>query len=261
MIQVFDTSSTNVSLNNEYFIYETDTLKITYTFWASHGVMSFAVYNKLDKPIYIDWKNSSYIYNDNKLNYWIDESQTQMSSYYGGYYYKGPLLKPGVIINEGVQESKASTIKLERITFIPPKSNYYKSHFYLFPLEYYRLEASGQSSTTKKDSLDDNTIVYNKLAKEHVVYKKDFSFVDSPLRFRNYLAFSFSENSQQYFFIDNEFYLSSVKEMRYSHYKGKYLGTDKEGNKLYERPFKRKTSFYIMIDPTKSIEYKKKYGK
>jgi hypothetical protein len=65
-IQVFETSSTNTVSENENWVFETDTVKVTYEFWMNKGVMAFTVFNKLDIPIYIDWKNSSFIYNSEK---------------------------------------------------------------------------------------------------------------------------------------------------------------------------------------------------
>ena len=122
-MQVFEINSNKAKLSKDFFVYENDTIKISYSFWANHGLMAFSIYNKLDKPIYIDWKNSSFIYNSNKLNYWIDEQKTDYSSYYLGYYYKGNLLPQGIILNEGIQNTTSVSIKPERITFIPPKSN------------------------------------------------------------------------------------------------------------------------------------------
>ena len=245
-IQIFDTATTNTQLKNEYFVYETDTMKITYSFWTSKGVMSFAVYNKLDKPIYIDWKNSSFIYNDNKLNYWIEQTQTNISSYYGGYFYNGPLLRPGFTINEGVQNSSSSTLKPEKVTFIPPKSNYYRSQFYLWPVDYYKVNLNCQTSVGPRN---------DKPKKKTTVYSEDFSFANSPLRFRNYLAFSFTENSQQFFFVDNEFYMTTVKEMDYRHYKGKLLGFDKKNLPIYEKSrFEKETSFFIKVPKYEGIE-------
>ena len=248
-IQIFDTSTTNTSLRDNYFVYETDSLRITYSFWDSKGVVSFAIYNKLDKPIYIDWKNSSFIYNDNKLNYWVDEAQTKSSSYYGGYYYTGPLIKPGFTITEMAQSTNSSTIKPERITFIPPKSNCFRSQFYLLPITYYDLKFDSKSITTQRN--DDPS-------KQTVVYYQDFTYDNTPLRFRNYLSFSFSENSQQFFYVDNEFYLISVKEMEYRHHRGKIIGTDEAGNDIYEKPFKKQTSFYIKISNENAL-YQRKY--
>ncbi len=248
-IQIFDTATTNTEVIDNFFVFETDSIKITYSFWAANGVMTFAVYNKLEKPIYIDWKNSSFIYNDNKLNYWIDEIQTNMASYYGGYYYNGPLLRPGVTSNEGIQTMASASFKPERVTFIPPKSNYYRSQFYLLPGNYYSMDFNCQKiKLPRNDNPKKTTIVYN----------EDFTMTNSPLRFRNYLAFSFIENATQFFFVDNGFYLSSAKEMDFRHHRGQYIV--QEGAETYQKPYKKPTSFYINIPAERSIEYRKKYG-
>lgn len=239
-VQIFDTATTNTSLRDNYFVYETDSLRITYSFWDSKGVVSFAIYNKLDKPIYIDWKNSSFIYNDNKLNYWVDEAQTKSSSYYGGYYYAGPLIKPGFTITEMAQSTNSSTIKPERITFIPPKSNCFRSQFYLLPVANFDLKLDSKSFSMPRN--DDPS-------KEENIYYQDFTYNNSPLRFRNYLSFSFSENSQQFFYVDNEFYLTSVKEMDYH-----------RQDDAYEKPFKKPTSFYIKISNENSLKTRKFYS-
>ena len=54
--------------------------------------MTFTIFNKLDIPIYIDWKKSSYIDNSVKLNYWVDEEMKKTLESYDNYYYSGPLL-------------------------------------------------------------------------------------------------------------------------------------------------------------------------
>ncbi len=218
------------------YVFESDTVKITYSFWAENGIMSFAVYNKLDVPIYIEWKNSSFICNDNKFDYWIDESQTKSLAYYHGYFYSGPLLKPGYTVGESRQSSTSSTLKPERLTFIPPKSNYYRSQFYLWPGSYYKFNTNTKISS---DPRSDNKKKKTKVSTE------EFTEHNSPLRFRNYLAFSLSENSSQYFFVDNQFHLASIVQMDYKHFRGKKLGYDKYGDMEYEKPFKNKTAFYL----------------
>ena len=81
-MQVFNIESNKAKLSKDFFVYENDTVKISYSFWANHGLMAFSIYNKLDKPIYIDWKNSAFIYNSNKLNYWIDQTSAHPIAVY-----------------------------------------------------------------------------------------------------------------------------------------------------------------------------------
>jgi hypothetical protein len=237
-IQVFDTGTTNTQLIDNSYVFENDTLKITYSFWASKGLVSFNVYNKLSKPIYIDWKNSSFIYNDHKLNYWIDENQRTSSVNANIYSYNGPLDKIRTTMNEGVPSYSSSLVTLERITFIPPKSNYDRSQFYLLPVSLCELNADCPSAEVPRN---------DKPRKKTTVYGYDYTLGNSPLRFRNYLAFSTVENAQQFFFVDNGFYLSSVKEMDIRHYKGK-LTNDPDGSANYEYPFKKKTSFFLNVE-------------
>lgn len=244
-IQIFETGSLNVNQSAGFWVFENDSVKLTYEFWANKGVMSFSIFNKLDKPLYIDWKNSSFIYNSNKLNYWVDEQQSTLASYYGGFYYNGPIIKPGLTINEGIQISSSISVKPERITFIPPKSFYYRSQFYLMPILYYQFNKNSVSKSIV--SRNDN------LNKKTTIYEQNFDYSSSPLKFRNFIAFSFTENASSFFFIDNEFYLLSVKEMDYRHCRGKVISNIGD-NDIYAEPFIKKTSFYININPMNSIE-------
>ena len=248
-IQVFETETTNAEKEGEFYVYETDTVKITYTFWSKKGIVSFAVLNKLDMPIYIDWKKSSYIDNSNKLNYWVDEEISKSAGYYGGYFYSGPLVKPGFSISEGIGVTNVTKVKTERITFIPPKANYYRSQFHLLPIPYYQFDLNSEYT--------DTNMPYNPRKKTRV-YHKRFTKENSPLVFRNFLAFSLTEDFENEFYIDNEFYLSKMLEMDYEHFK--YQEKDERGNYRDIKPYKKQTSFYLYVPRENSIDYRKKWG-
>lgn len=269
-IQVFNTSSTNLKEKSDYFFYENDSVKIIYSFWASKGVMSFSVLNKVDKPIYIDWKNSSFIYNGNKLNYWSDEIQsfsqsvgtstttknTNVSSFYNGYYYFGPSLLSGTASGKSTISSNALTntssetygsmFKPERVTFIPPRSTFSCSRFYLLPIDHYKPNPKHVQKTIEPRN--------DQPSASTEVYSENFDYEASPLKFRNYLAFSFAENSSSFFFVDNEFYLTSVLEMDYRHFRGRAVGRDENGITLYEKPFKKPSSYYIYLGEYRTVK-------
>lgn len=247
-IQIFDTNGLNSKLSDGFWVFETDTIKGTYSFWASQGVMSFSIYNKMDAPIYIDWKNSSFIYNSNKLNYWIDEQHSKLVSYYGGYYYNGPLLMPGFTITEGVKASMSTTTRPERVTFIPPRSYYNRSQFYLMPIDYFKFDNNAMEKKIVPR--------FDKPQKNTTIYELNYGYVNTPLKFRNFITVSFSENTSNYFFIDNEFYLSSVKELEYWYYRGNRI-KGKDGKIDYTKPYKKMHSFYIKIPPGSNVEYRK----
>lgn len=158
---LYVTSST-VNGSSEKYYYENDTLKITYELWANKGKMEFTIFNKLKTPIYIDWKNSALIINDNKYQYWqekeISKGKTSHSTY----------------------ESKNTSISVkdERVSSIPPLSK------------------------IKKVSLD-------KLRKSSVPKLDGFS-----MNFRNFLAFSLSEDVKDHFYIDNPFKVEKVEKLK-----------------------------------------------
>lgn len=257
-VQIFDTNGTNFKTENDYYVFENDTLKITYGFWTDQGSMTFTIYNKFDKPLYVDWKKSSYIDNSVKLNYWIDEEKKKSLEYYGSYYYTGPFLMPGFTLGNSVGTSTSSTIKVERITFIPPKSNYNRSQFYILPIEFFPLSTETNfKEVPRKD----------KPKKKTKIYEKTYSIENSPLIFRNFLTFSFTENFENEFYVDNEFHVKSIKEMNRldfeyvkkdeSYKSGKFYIKDENGNIRKFSHFEKGTSFYINIPREGSIEYRK----
>lgn len=252
-VQVFDTNSINSKIENDCYIFENDTLKILYSFWSEKGLMIFSIYNKLEKPLYVDWKKSSYIDNSNKLNYWVDEEISKSAAVYGSYYYDGPLLKPGYATSATVVAGMSKKERIERITFIPPKSNYYRSQFYILPIPYFNFDTESEASLMPRN---------DKPKKKTKVYSNNFLKENSPIIFRNFLTFSLSEDFKNEFYIDNEFYISSIKEMDIRHFefyktKGPFIEKDEDGNYIFIRPYKKETSFYLKIPKYGSIKSRK----
>ena len=144
--------------------------------------MSFVIFNRQQKPLYIDWKKSAYIDNSVKLNYWIDEEKMTSTEYYGSYLYNGPLIKPDYAVGETVGIKKSSNVKVERITFIPPKSKSFRSKFYILPVIFCKLMAPESYEVQRNDDTRKKTIVY----------EKSYENNNSPVVFRNFLTFSYS---------------------------------------------------------------------
>lgn len=257
-VQVFKTDSSIETDTDGFYVYENDSLKITYSFWKAKGLMTFSIYNKLEKPLYIDWKKSSYIDNSVKLNYWVDEEKTKGLSAYGSYYYDGPLLKPRFAISSTSGISMSSTVKVERITFIPPSSNYYRSQFFILPINFFKLDTKTEFEEVPRNDKPKK--------KETKVYKTTYAKENSPLVFRNFLTFSLSEDFETEFYVDNEFYIQQILEMDERHFKqyrydeakkGKFYIKDENGNFKLFSDFKNPSSFFIKIPKEGSIEYRK----
>lgn len=119
-VPVATITSKQVPVQSNGFVFENDSVKITYNFWGNLGAMTFEVFNKLDQSIYVDLKNSAFIPNDNMLSYWRDEINTESTGVYGYVGY-------GVNASKGISKS----IRRERVIVIPPHSKVTKATYTL----------------------------------------------------------------------------------------------------------------------------------
>ena len=170
-------SSDKIKQVNNGIVFENDSIKVTYNFWAKNGAMYFDIYNKLNVPIYFDWKKSAFIPNDKMMSYWQDETNTVGTSSSSAYYLYGGAVGAS-------SKSKSKSIRQERVGVVPPRSLITSNKYTLVPL---KTELQVQS----------------------------FNISNTPLRFRNFLAVSTSEQfDKDVFYIDNDFFVSSVRKVK-----------------------------------------------
>ncbi len=240
-IQIADTGTTNCKTDNNTHIFENDSIKITYGFWANHGNMAFTIYNKTDKPLYINWRNSSFIVNGVKHDYWSDIATTKTAALTLSYAISGRSVsnpRYNAVSGTSVISAESITTKPEKITFIPPKSTSKKISFYLVTQDQFKL-----SNNRRKFEEPLSDCPKRKAKIEAETFSKD----NSPIKWRNYLAISGVEEATNFVFIDNEFYLSSIREMSMRHFKGKST-VSKNGESIYPRREKNKKSFYLNVN-------------
>lgn len=240
-VQVFETKSKNTATENNFYVFENDSLKITYDFWENRGLLKFSIYNKLEKPIYIDWKKSSLIYNDIKINYWSDE---EIQKSYSTFYYSSSSFS-GFSFGSGSGIQTTSVTRDERITFIPPKSTYFKNTFYIVP---------NRQFIVKDYTLNSELESEFKKGKMMKILEKEYNESDTPFNFRNFITFSLSEDIKDEFYIDNEFYLSKIQKVLLSDFarplydetrKSKVMLQDSKGRTLKYSQFQKSGSFYL----------------
>ena len=177
--KVATVSSDKAKLVNNKLVFENDTVRITYHFWIKNGAMSFDVYNKLNLPLYFDWKKSAFIPNDKMMSYWQDETNTTGVASSSDY-----LLYGGSVGRSSVTKSKS--IRQERIGVVPPHSI---------------ISSNKYSLVTSKTQFP----------------IQEFNLSNTPLQFRNYLAVSTSEQfDKDVIYIDNDFYVSKVIKVKKS---------------------------------------------
>ncbi|HWK07061.1 MAG TPA: hypothetical protein VNS58_25685 [Puia sp.] len=236
--QIFQTKPATPGITSGDLLYfENDTVKITYSFWHKNGTLAFSIYNKLNIPIYIDWKKSSLVKDGQKFNYWSEETITKKINKRADRFYMSYGDYELLGVSSGSSEGISHSRKPERITFLAPHSNLIKIKFALYPFT--------------DDKLNNNAIagsMDNPISKKPVaITYKEFKESNSPLSFRNFLTISTSEKFENEVYIDNGFYVSRISQMKKDNFSGKEL-YDKGSNKMvYEMPFRSAALFFIDV--------------
>lgn len=182
------------------YVFESDSLTIRYSFWDEDGVLGFSVYNHMSQPIYIDWKRSSFIQNGEKLDYWQETTVSASSAVYSN------VLRSGLFgrgVNTGIVVSNGKEMKIERYTFIPPRSKYIRKQFSLNGEERIEVDFDERMECEVKGR-----------DKRVSLQSRSFSRSDTPLEFRNYIAFTRSEDDDVEFYLDHRFHVSQAVRVR-----------------------------------------------
>jgi hypothetical protein len=227
--EVIQTKSTNnlPFTRSEGYTYENDTIIVKYSFWANYGIMGMSIYNKLNKPLYIDWGNSALIENGNTFNFWKD--QTQAISTTVGYNKYGYDIY-GRKASAGVSNTNTTVYRPTRIMSIPPKSQ------------------------VNEGGLHICSAVFN-------IYPKpgNYDYDLTPIKFRSYLVLSTEQDIKTQFYVDQEFYVSDAKYIDQYRLNGRHVIVN--GHWEYNDPFRRSDWFYIdNIQGSTGMDPYKAYG-
>lgn len=171
------------------FLTENDSLSIIYSFNGQSGPIYMEIFNKLNKPFYVDWSKSALIVEGQSYSLWKDEARMS-----------GTSTQFEVITQNGVPGSignlDGTIVKNDKVTFIPPLSRVVinsfalQDHFFLAP------EEAGVK--TKLHTLNG--------IKKAVKYS--FAKEDSPMNFRIFLSLSMDDRFEKPLQIDNTFWVS-----------------------------------------------------
>lgn len=220
-VQVITLHSPTVTLQDKAFVYETDSLRIQFNFQGENGVVRMNIYNKLDVPLYIDWKRSAFIKGAEKFNYWVDEAYLQGE--YSKYGFATPSREPTNRLrpdwyryDQHVFHSgsiQGIIYKDEPVAFILPKMSMDYARFMVAPGKAWLLPPS-KGTVEQVDVL----VSESNYKKKKDLIRYEFSEANSPLKFRNYLTLSTDTQFRTEFHIDTPFYASKVENVD-----GRYL--------------------------------------
>ena len=210
MYQVYEVQSPDLTIRDNSMVYENQDCKVFYNLWDKDGSMAFIFENTGDKDIFIDMSQSFFIKNGAAYDYFknrsydtrvyesielgISASSTYINSY--GYWPNRYISHLGKTVKSTVSsKSGAST----GVTIQEPKYVCVPAHAYK-AISVYNIYPLFISTCEKSKDFPRNVATLG-------TYNKD----DSPLKFTNRIAYSFEEGGKIAERIDNNFWLSSVK--------------------------------------------------
>ena len=185
--------SSDLPLNGKFqFLMENDSVNIVYSFNGQSGPIHIELYNKLDKPLYIDWAKCALVIKEQSYSLWNDEATIN-----------GNALEFKVEPNNTIKSiaSFDGTIsRQEKVTFIPPHT-----------------KISRDSYTVCSTIIDNSGKPYENIKlytekeeySEYKAKKVTFSKEDSPLTFSIFLSVSDNENFNHPMQFNSNFWGSS----------------------------------------------------
>ncbi len=209
----YATLSSNMDVNEaREFIFENDTLQIKYSFEGSNSPVHLTFFNKSEQALFIDWRRSALVFDDQSYTYWRDSYDIQATGEVNSRvnYFNG-ISTSSVAISGNAERA-------ETITFIPPKSPK-KIQILSINNNYVELKDKSERIGLK--------------IKEGMINADRFNFTreNSPIYFRSILTLSLNPDFKSEFISENEFWVSEIIQSdtgpRSIHHKG--------GNKIIGR--------------------------
>lgn len=231
---------------DDEYIFDNDTVRITYRFWADHGKFEFAVQNKLNVPIYIDWKKSNLIYNGKPNVYWLEETVVKSNSVTSGIGMRGAY---GIAYGSAYTTGESIERPKERVTFLPPASSIERNEYSIENAFYYLMDLDVEPEIVLNESNP------KKVTK---VYSQEFEEESSPVQMTNFLTFATKESFENEWFVKNTFYLGEISEMELKHFRGKCKGRDDQGAPICPRKLKSNTKYFLYVPKGYDFEKRKK---
>lgn len=187
-------SHTTSNDQGEFFI-ENDSVRIAYSFDGANCPVSISIQNKQSTPLYVDWKRSAIIINNQAFSYWNDKAT--VNAIVSGsqiHWTQAVTTTRSTIIGEISRDESTS--------FIPPKSVKearlvtIRDNFFSLPKE------------KKKVHMINGQPVK--------VFKTEFTNDNSPFKYRSYLTISTDPSFTKPSIFEDEFWVSDVVQTVYS---------------------------------------------
>jgi hypothetical protein len=193
--QYLTLNSSEVQKNDKKeFIWENDTMRLIYNFHGEGGPIAMTIYNKLDKPLFVNWQKSAIIRDSQAISLFNSKVQVTGS-------YHGNSIRWTRDFSSTYGTSLSSFNVPEGMDMIPPGSYVTKNLQALVqPTPVYNTRFLEKTQPERATDFGGATYKYTRYAFEQSA---------SPLQFRSYLTFVAGTNPQE-FAVSHSFYAQEV---------------------------------------------------
>jgi hypothetical protein len=238
--QIMEVQSTNCINDGKILQYENDTIRVGYMFWSDGGTMGLYIHNKLNRPIYIDWKRTSFVAGSTKNDYWDENVTMKERGTSGG----SSMRIMGMYLNNSSFSSITKLTKSERITFLPPGTTIEKTLFRItdnlvalnkgIPKDTLLMLKQSQWLTGK--------YYYDKTTLVRILIQK-YTEETSPLKFHSFITYSLDEKFSNEAYVNSPFYISKIIQIPFWAFDAKRITDAKE--EMTQNIWITPNSFYL----------------
>lgn len=191
--QYLTVTGSNIKQDSSYqFVAENDTLLVQYNFNGYNGPVQLSVYNKMDKPLYVNWSKSAIISNDKACSFYSPDQQLNGTTNATEWQWNRDFSTQTGLVQATIKGQKG-------VDFIPPHSWMEKSLVFIL---------NGFIEEIPKEQMSKRHIDGN--AQMPRAKTIDFSREASPVNFRTYLTFSTGNGDTDEFYMEHQFYVSQL---------------------------------------------------
>ena len=207
--QVYDIQSSDVSMKEGVYAFDNADCRITYNMWSEGGNVSFMVQNKTEKNLYIAMPKSFFILNGVANDYYSETTYSravtnsaQLSAArqvsVSGFLSSGIAWYPAHIGRQygasiGTSLTESITTREAPVVCVPPMSSKLIFGFNI-------------SDHIYKDC-DNYKFNYPSRISPNITYSEN----NTPIKFRNRIAYSFDEEGKDIRYIDHSFWMSNLQ--------------------------------------------------
>lgn len=205
--QVYDVKADAMTQQDNSLVYENGDMKVMYNLWGEKGSVGFILQNKTDRDLFVDMDKTFFILNGEandyfknreftsttvdaaSMGYGVSQSYWATTGFWPTQYYVPTTVSGLAKLMKG--HTSGITTKEKQIVCIP-------AHAYKVISEY---KVSPRFVKTCESSKD---------FPHHTATVASYSEGNSPVKFKNHIAYSFDSDCRNLQHIDNSFYVCGV---------------------------------------------------